>query len=304
MMLRGAVIGVGYLGRFHAQKYKLIDEVKLVGVCDIRQEQAKKVADELSVPHFSNYQELKGQIDIATVASTTNTHFEICKWLLENDISVLVEKPMCVNSEEAGELCRIAEEKNLVLQVGHIERFNSIFNWSKNFFKKPKFLDAQRLHRFTSRGADVNVILDLMIHDLDIILSMCDSPIKSVTANGLAVVTDEVDVASCRIEFEDGVTANLLASRCSNETTRKIRIFEDGKYISVDIARGLINLTEGSAQKHNESISVEKEDALLLETRYFVDAVLKKQAPVVSGNDGRRVLLLAEEIIKQIHDRR
>ena len=309
--LRAAVLGVGYLGRFHAQKYKLVEGVDLVAVCDTRAERGQTVAKEVATEYVEDYKSLKGKIDLATVAASTRSHYEIAKWCLENGISVFVEKPITVTSAEAREIVDLAQKNKLILQVGHVERFNPAMTSAQKVLKRPLFIEVHRLAPFTPRGADVDVVLDLMIHDLDVISSLVRSPVKSVSAVGVPVLTKLVDIANARLEFESGTIANITASRVSMQTTRKFRVFENDKYLSIDFGKGSVDLltktgewSEGGIPPLNhESWSLEKGDALLAETQSFVDCVRKKERPVVSGEDGLAALSLAEKILENIRER-
>jgi len=199
--LRCAVVGVGHLGRLHAQKYAVLEQASLVGVCDINEEQRKWVSDELGVEWFSDYRKLKGRVDAVTIASTTISHYEIAKFFLQNGIHVHVEKPITSTSSEGEKLCQLAKDKNLKLQVGHIERFNPAFMAARGKVNNPLFIECHRLASFKPRSFDVSVVLDLMIHDLDVILSLVNSKPFKVSAIGVPVVTGKIDIASARVEF-------------------------------------------------------------------------------------------------------
>jgi predicted dehydrogenase len=308
--IRAAVVGVGYLGRFHAQKYKMIEGVELVGVCDALASRAQQVAEELGVEAFADYRQLIGKVDAVTVASTTRMHYEISKYFLEHGVHVNVEKPMTVTIAEGEELVRLAEAKNLRLQVGHVERFNSALQAAKAKLGVPLFIECHRLAPFKPRGVDVDVVLDLMIHDIDVILSLVKSPVKSISAVGTPVLTKVVDIANARIEFESGAVANVTASRVSQNATRKFRVFQREQYLSIDFGSGEVNLTTKTGEWKDDQIpldfeswSLEKGDALLEETRAFVNAVRTGQTPVVSGQDGLIALNLATRIQKDIYSR-
>lgn len=309
--VRCAVVGVGYLGRFHAQKYKQIEDAVLVGVSDASPERAKTVADELGVPAFTDYRDLKGKVDAVTVAASTQSHYEITKFFLENGVHVNVEKPMTVTIEEGEEIVRIAKEKGLKLQVGHVERFNPALQSAKEKLQTPLFIECHRLAPFKPRGVDVDVVLDLMIHDIDVILSLVKSPVKSISAVGAPVLTGIADIANVRIEFESGTIANVTASRVSQGATRKFRVFQKTQYLSIDFGTGEVNLTTkvpGEWTADNlplelESWSLEKGDALLAETKAFVHAVKTGEPVVVSGEDGLIALRLASEIQKEVYGR-
>lgn len=317
--LRGAVVGVGYLGRFHAQKYKaLSDLVDFVGVCDASAARAEEVAKELGVSFFTDSKLLVGQVDVVTIASATKSHYELAKFFLENDIHVHVEKPMTETVAEAEELVALAEKRKLKLQVGHVERFNPALISVREKLRIPHFIECHRLAPFKPRGVDVDVVLDLMIHDLDLILSLVNSPVRSVSAVGTPVLTSTVDIANARIEFESGTIANVTASRVSQSATRKFRIFQPAQYLSIDFGSGEVNLTEkvgqwviDSSQNVDlsqlplefHSWSLEKGDALLNETKSFLESVALDRPCVVSGRDGLNALSLAETIRSKIRER-
>ncbi|MCC7404804.1 MAG: Gfo/Idh/MocA family oxidoreductase [Bdellovibrionales bacterium] len=308
--LRCAVVGVGYLGRFHAQKYAALPEAQLVAVCDPREEQGQAVAQELKVPWLANYRELVGKVDAVTVAATTSAHFEIAKYFLENGIHVHVEKPMTSTSVEGEELCQLAERKNLKLQVGHIERFNPAFVAAREKLKRPLFIECHRLAPFKPRGFDVSVVLDLMIHDLDVILSLVNSPPVGVTAVGTPVITNAIDIANARVEFASGTVANITASRVSQKSERKFRVFQGSQYLSLDFGAGEIRVLTKTGEWGGDKLpleqevwSLEKGDALLAETAAFVKSVREDLPCVVTGRDGLVALKLAEQVERDIRER-
>lgn len=308
--LRCAVVGVGHLGRFHAQKYKAIEDVELVGVCDASADRASLVANELQTRPFTEYKDLIGQVDAVTVASTTRTHFEVTKYFLENGVHVNVEKPMTVTLNEADELVRLSRTKNLKLQVGHVERFNPALTAAREKLTRPLFIECHRLAPFKPRGVDVDVVLDLMIHDIDVILSLVKSPIKSVQAVGTPVLTQYIDIANARIEFESGTVANINASRVSQSATRKFRVFQHEHYLSIDFGSGELNLTRKTGEWKDDQIpldieswSLEKGDALLAETKAFVHAVRTGEPVVVSGEDGMVAMRVAQQVQTEIAER-
>ena len=308
--LHCAVVGVGYLGRFHAQKYAALEQVTLVGVCDLHEKQGKQVANELGVKWFRDYRELKGQVDAVTVASTTSSHYEIAKFFLQNGVHVHVEKPMTSTSLEGEELCQLAKSKNLKLQVGHIERFNSAFLAAKEKLGNPLFIDCHRLASLKHRSIDVSVVLDLMIHDLDLILSLVNSKPVEISAIGTPVLTREVDVANARIEFESGAIADITVSRISRKEERKFRVFQKNQYLSIDLSQGeilLLNKVEewsGDRSSLDQKIwSLEKGDALMVETSAFINSIQNDQPCVVTGEDGLMALRLAEQVESGIYKR-
>ena len=309
--VRAAVIGVGYLGRFHAQKYAALNSVELVGVSDPNVKQGQKVADELNVEYFKNTSDLLGKVDAVTIASTTSSHFEVAQLFLQAGVHVNVEKPMTTTAAEGEILCKIAAEKGLKLQVGHIERFNPALVAAQEKLGRPLFIECHRLAPFNPRGNDVSVVLDLMIHDLDVVLSMIPSEPTSVSAVGTCVLTNSPDIANARIEFACGAIANVTASRVSAQPQRKFRVFQDAQYLSIDFGKGQVQLVTkvGEAQGdqlpiETEEWNLEKGDALLFETEAFVDSIRKNEPCRVTGEDGLSALKLAELIDLKIDERR
>ena len=308
--LRCAVIGVGYLGRFHAQKYKLLENAELVAVSDSKAERAETVASELGVRAVADYRQLVGQVEAVTIAATTSMHYEIAKFCLQNGLHVNVEKPMTATIEQGQELVAIAKSKGRKLQVGHVERFNPALSAAKERLTRPLFIECHRLAPFKPRGVDVDVVLDLMIHDLDVILSLVKSPVKSVSAVGAPVLTRLADIANARLEFESGTIANVTSSRVSQSATRKFRVFEKEHYLSIDFGSGELNLTTkvGEWKDDNiplefESWNLEKGDALLEETKSFVNSILDDKPCLVTGEDGLQALVIAEQIRQDIYQR-
>ncbi|MCB0422541.1 MAG: Gfo/Idh/MocA family oxidoreductase [Bdellovibrionales bacterium] len=309
--MKCAVVGVGYLGRFHAQKYSALPQAELIGVCDLNEGQAKKVADELSVPYFTDPSTLIGQVQAVTIASTTRSHFELAKLFLENGVHVNVEKPMTATVEEGQKLVDIAKTKNLKLQVGHIERFNPALIAAQEKLKTPLFIECHRLAPFNPRGNDVSVVLDLMIHDLDVILSLVQSEPVAVSAVGTKVLTQSPDIANARVEFASGAVANITASRVSTEPQRKFRVFQDSQYLSIDFGNGQVRLMTKTGEMQENHLPIEKEewnlekgDALKVETEAFINSILNDQPCLVTGEDGLAALKLADLINQKIDERR
>jgi len=319
MKIRSAVVGVGHLGRFHAQKHKMVEGVELIGVCDLFEEQVKKVASELGVAAFTRPEDLIGKVDAVTIAASTPAHFALVELFLKNKVHVLVEKPIASTSKEAEHLCALAEKNELKFQVGHVERFNPAFQSAREKITKPLFIECHRLAPFKVRSVEVDVVLDLMIHDLDVVLSLMNSEPTTVSAVGTPVLTKKLDIVNARVEFESGAVANLTASRVSQNSQRKFRVFQPNQYLSIDFQGGEVNLLtktgewgEGHAGGNfadlpipleHEQFSLEKGDALLEETKAFMEAIREDRAVQVSGRDGLRALSLAERIIKNALDR-
>jgi predicted dehydrogenase len=309
--LRTAVVGVGYLGRFHAQKHRALEGVELIAVCDRDAERGRSVAAEVDTNAVQDCRDLLGKVDAVTIAATTAEHFALAKFFLEHGVHVLVEKPMTRTSAEAAVLTKLADERKLKLQVGHVERFNPALVAARETLTTVRFIECHRLAPFKGRGADVNVILDVMIHDLDVILSLVASKPIAASAVGIPVLMDDIDIANARIEFANGAIANVTASRVSTTPQRRFRVFQPNQYVSIDFGNGEVRRVtkegewrEGAATLREETWNLEKGDALLAETRAFVDAIVNDKPCVVSGADGLASLELAEMIGADIARRR
>jgi predicted dehydrogenase len=309
--LRTAVVGVGYLGRFHAQKHRLLDNVELVAVCDRDAERGRAVAAEVQTSAIQDYRELVGKVDAVTIAATTAEHFAIAEFFLEHGVHCLVEKPLTRTSAEAAVLTQLAADAKLKLQVGHVERFNPALVAARETLTTVRFIECHRLAPFKGRGADVNVILDVMIHDLDVILSLVDSQPVAASAVGIPVLMDDVDIANARIEFANGAIANVTASRVSTTPQRRFRVFQPNQYVSIDFGSGEVRRVTkqgewraGETPLREETWNLEKGDALLAETKAFVDCIIDDTPPVVSGADALACLELAEMIGADIARRR
>jgi len=316
------VIGVGHLGKLHSKMFKEIRNCYFVGVFDANPEQAKLVADKFEVKSFNSIDELLSNVKAVSIAATSTAHYEVAKKCFEKNIHVFVEKPITTAIEEGEELVRLAKEKNLKFQVGHIERFNPGLLSLESFISDPMFIQSDRLAQFNPRGTDVAVVLDLMIHDIDIILSFIKSDVKQIDASGVTVVSDHIDIANARIQFENGAVANVTASRISQKKMRKMRIFQKDHYISLDFITGAsevyriqpveepalpnsISFGEiGVGDKKKRLIYEQPEskpiNALNYELQLFVDSVLSDKKIIVSGEDGLRALKVAEIIIQKI----
>ena len=307
--LKIGVIGVGHLGEYHVQKYVANPEVDLVGVMDIDHERARDVARRYNTRAFESREEILGKIDGMSLAVPTEVHFEIGRDALSRRVHLLIEKPITYGLTQADQLIGLANENGLVLQVGHVERFNPAVIKMESLLKRPIFIESNRLNLFTNRGIDVDVVLDLMIHDLDIILHAVPSEIREVHAVGLSVITDKTDLANVRIIFANGTVANLTASRVSNKNLRKIRIFQTDSYLSVDCVKRQISVTrltggmkgpDGLPQITSNRFKYPDSDPLADQIGSFVNAIINRSEPVVTGHDGRQALKVALAIIEQI----
>lgn len=308
--LRVGVIGVGYLGRFHAQKYAGSPEADLAAVVDLDEEKARSAAEAFQTEALQDYRDLIGRVDAVSIVTPTPSHFAVALDFLSAGVHVLLEKPMTRTVEEADRLISLAQEKGRVLQIGHLERFNPALQAILPYIKEPLFLEAHRLAPFNERGIEVDVILDLMIHDIDAALSIMDSPLEHVRAAGVAVLTSLPDIANVRLEFANGTLANLTASRISAKSMRKLRLFQENCYLVADYQnkRAYSYWKEdepddsGYPQVSTEELEVEERDALEEEILSFLEAIRSGSAPVVGGVQGRSALSVALEISRQIKE--
>ena len=307
--LKVGVIGVGHLGEYHVQKYKAIPTVHLIGVVDTNAGRADEIAKRYDVRAYDSHEDILNEVEAVSLAVPTEMHFEVAKDVLSKGVHLLIEKPITYEIEPADIMVTMAREKDLVFQVGLVERFNPAVVMMESLLNRPVFLESHRMNEFTTRGIDVDVVLDLMIHDLDIILHNVHSEIREVHAVGMSVITGKTDVANARIVFEDGTVANLTASRVSSQTLRKIRVFQPDAYLSVNCLKREISVIQLDVEVKDLNdfprLSPEKSkfpgrDPLADEISSFVNAVVNRTKPVVSGADGRRALEVALGIIGQI----
>jgi predicted dehydrogenase len=302
--LKCAVIGTGYLGKFHAEKYAALPDCELVAVVDINEEAAKTVAQKHGAKALTDYQSLLGQVDAVSIVVPTTLHHQVACDFLNSGVHVLVEKPITVTVAEADELIAIAKQNNLILQVGHLERFNPAILGLDGSESKPLFIESHRLSPFNPRANDVSVVLDLMIHDIDIILALVDSEVERIDASGTAVLTQDTDIANARLTFKNGCVANVTASRISMKLERKMRMFKPCSYISVDFQNRVLTkyrtgekeMFPGIPEIVSEESVFESGDALLAEIKHFVSCIQSGKKPLVSGEDGRRALETAIRI--------
>ncbi len=307
--LRTGVIGVGYLGKFHAEKYAAMSDVELVGVVDVDRQRARSVADRLSTEAFDDHRHLLDRVDAVSIVVPTPDHFAVSRDFLERDVDVLIEKPMTTRLADADALIDLAEQRGLLIQVGHLERFNPAVVALNGIVHAPKFIESHRLSIFKERCTDVSVVLDLMIHDIDIILNFVSSPVRTIHAAGIPVISGHVDIANARLEFENGCVANVTASRISMKDERKIRMFQRDAYISVDFANHQISVVRQDCSKKGgiipgmdiQQMCFTHGDALDDEIRSFVHAVRHRISPEVTGKMGRDALKIALSIMDQIH---
>ncbi|MDQ7065610.1 MAG: Gfo/Idh/MocA family oxidoreductase [candidate division KSB1 bacterium] len=315
--VRVGVVGVGHLGRLHALLYNKVPHAQLAGVFDISQETARAVALEAGCRAFDSYADLLAEADAVNVVVPTTRHFEVAAEALRQGKHVFIEKPITSSLAEADELIRLAGEHGCLIQVGHIERFNQAMRALSTVPLGPRFIESHRLATFNPRGTDVAVVLDLMIHDIDIILTLVKSPVVRIEANGVAVISDEPDIANARITFANGCVANVTASRISQKKMRKMRLFEKDSYISIDFLQGITerfrlvaNLPESeptgvimgklegkrTRYVYYERLQAPEGNALQIELEEFVQAILNGRRPRVTAEDGRNALAVATQI--------
>ena len=308
--VRTAVIGVGYLGRFHAQKYAALPACELVAVVDANATNRDAVAAETRCRAVADYRDILGEVDAVSIATPTPLHYPIARECLERGIHVLVEKPITTTLEEARSLVETAAKAGRVLQVGHLERFNAAILALAGTLGTPRFVESHRLAPFKERGTDVNVVLDLMIHDIDLIQSLVGSPIVSIDAVGTSVFSAGLDIANARIRYASGCVANTTASRVSMKMERKLRLFQDDAYISIDLQQKVLTVVRKPPQDSDaprgqvviEERSYEQGDALRHEIEAFLHSIRAGTPPVVSGEDGLRALETATRITRMVQD--
>jgi predicted dehydrogenase len=308
-MMKAGVIGVGHLGRFHAQKYASIDGVQLTGVYDLDPERAKLVAEECKTKAYPSISELLKDVDLVSIATPAMVHFEPAREALEKGVHCLIEKPFTKTLDEAKILMGIAEKKNVKIQIGHLERFNTVVAEGHPLLKDPRFIEANRLAPFTARSTDIDVILDLMIHDIDLVLGiMKGHEVTEIEAIGVPVLTDKVDIAHAKLIFSNGAMANLNASRISHKVFRKMRVFQKFCYVGLDFQKGEVEVFERVAKdgKYNidgKVMPLGTTDALRKEIEAFIKSVKDNTEPVVTAMDAYKALEIAHKIIEKINKR-
>ena len=315
------VIGVGHLGQHHVKHYVSLKDANLVGIVDTDQERAVEISKQFDIPVFNELQDLLNRVDAVSIVAPTLYHAKIAETCITNDIHVFIEKPITETLEEAERLLVLSKEKDVMIQVGHIERLNPALLALKPYCVEPKFLEIQRLAPYTVRGTDVPVVLDKMIHDIDILLSLVDSPVKSIQATGLSILTDSLDIAHARIRFGNGTVASIMSSRVAKDEVRKVKVFQKNLYATIDLLLGLTEVYKivgdpkddpdalmtvpfeykGAKRfiAYNKPASAQQ-DALGMELHNFIKSVQGKETPIVSGEAGRDALKIAIEIQQMI----
>ena len=318
-MLRAGVIGCGHLGKFHIKQLSESKRYELAGVYDKNQDIAKIVSKEFGCDFFDNPNDLIRKSDVVCIVTPTPFHFEYAKKCIESNVHIFIEKPVCDSLSDSKELIQLNKKRNLKIQIGHVERFNPAFTAIQNKINNPMFIESHRLAQFNPRGTDVSVVLDLMIHDIDIILSSVDSEIKKISSSGVSVISSSPDIANARIEFKNGCVANLTASRVSIKNMRKTRFFQTGKYISIDFLNKSseiieidnnsnenplmkLDLADGSTKNiFFSKPNIKENNAILDELNSFADSITNDSRPIVDLVDGHKALSVANEIIKNFN---
>ncbi|MBI5155136.1 Gfo/Idh/MocA family oxidoreductase [Candidatus Poribacteria bacterium] len=312
--IRVGVIGVGHLGQHHARNYAENPEAELVYVCDTSGSQAKKIAGAFGAKAAKDYNDLIGKVDAVSIATPTVTHFEIAETMLSNGIHCLVEKPICNTVVEAAKMAVLASTKGLILQVGHIEHFNVAVQKFKEILTTPLFIECHRLGPFNPRVKDIGVVMDLMIHDIDIILRIVNSPIESIEATGVAILTDKEDIANARIRFQSGCIANVTCSRVTPKPMRKLRVFQDNAYISLDYKsqtmqihrrfrkEGKLDPGEARYFIETEKVRVRRKEPLKLELEHFLQCIRQGRVPQTTGVQAMEALDVVVKITEMIRN--
>jgi len=325
-MLKVGVAGVGHLGKVHTKLWKEVDGVHFVGVFDENPAVASAAANEYNTKNFDDLNSLIREVDALSIVTTTQAHYAVAREAIEAGKHVLIEKPITVTVEHAEELIELAKKIGVKIQVGHVERFNPALLAAEPYLEDPRFFESHRMAQFKPRGTDVAVVLDLMVHDIDVILSLVKSPVKSIDASGVAVVSEQADIANARIKFENGAVANVTASRISQTPLRKMRIFAKDVYLSLDFGAKSVDVFRlvdpdeksqessltmklGEIEKGNvpraiiyEKPNVKDLNPLKYELELFRDAIMHDRTPIVSGQDGLKALQVAEMILRAIED--
>ncbi|MCD6533500.1 MAG: Gfo/Idh/MocA family oxidoreductase [Deltaproteobacteria bacterium] len=309
-IIKAGVIGVGHLGAFHAEKYAKLDLVELVGVYDLDLNRAREIAEKLSVPAFDDIDKLFSLCHVVSIAAPTSAHFKLAQKALLQGLDILVEKPITTTEAEAEILIKLAQEHKSILQVGLLERYNPAFTKTRDLLVSPRFIEVHRLSPFSFRSVDIDVILDLMIHDLDLVHEITKSPIISIDAVGVPVISKKTDIANVRIHFASGTVANLTASRVSLNPERRIRIFQPDSYFSLDFGNFTATVCTRKEGTYIEplpkittkELTFPKSDNLLLEIEDFIDAVRHRRKPIISGDEGLLALSTATRIKEKIEE--
>ncbi|HNS77449.1 MAG TPA: Gfo/Idh/MocA family oxidoreductase [Syntrophorhabdus sp.] len=306
MPIKMALVGCGHMGKIHLQKLSSFDEIQIVGIVDVDTKRANDLAQPINVPAFNNYKKLLGNVDGVIIATPTETHYQIAKDFLKSGSHILLEKPITSRQDQAQELIDLAQARQLILQVGFLERFNPAFSKILPIIKKPLLIESRRSSEFTGRSTDIDVVLDLMIHDIDLILSIVREDVCDIRAQGVSFITDKLDMASARIEFSNGCIADLNASRISSKKERTLTVFEGNQIFFIDLLnrRVVYSAKEQNKDIDTEEYTVDPIDAVKYEISLFIQSILTGTAPIVRGEDGLRALTLADQVKQHIAENR
>jgi len=301
--IRIGVVGIGYLGKFHVEKFQKNKDCQLVWLVDKNNKNLKNYKDKYNVS--TNYKEIADDVDAVSIVTPTVNHYEIARYFIERNKHVLIEKPMTQTVSEAKKLINLAKKHKKTIQIGHLERFNPVIRKVSSLIKNPLFIEVHRLSQFNPRSTDVNVVYDLMIHDIDITTSLVPSKIKKISSFGKSIITNKIDIANARLEFFNGTIANLTASRISQKSERKIRIFEKDKYLSLDFLQPKLKIVEKVKKKSSKlfktlEYNYKKTDALNDEIIDFINSIRMNKKPLVDGIQGMEALKLASAISKKL----
>ncbi len=302
MSLKIALIGAGHMGNIHLQKLLAMEDVQVAAIADADKTLAGNITEKYSIPFYSDYTETLNDLNGAVIASSTETHYEIAKFFLENNIHVFIEKPITSDADDASDLVKLADIKNLILQIGHLERFNPAYKKALFFVQNPLFIEARRTSNFTGRSSNIDVVLDLMIHDIDLVLSIAKSDVKDVRAQGVSFVGDTLDMVNTTIEFMNGCVANLFASRIAAQRERAISIFEKNRNLYIDLLNGkyVCNIKDKNGNIETTEHVSEKIDSVMDELSEFISSIKGGKTPSVTGKDGLNALILADRIKENI----
>lgn len=306
MPIKMALVGCGHMGKIHLQKLSSFDEIQIVGIVDVDTKRANDLAQPINVPAFNNYKKLLGNVDGVIIATPTETHYQIAKDFLKSGTHILLEKPITSRQDQAQELIDLAQTRQLILQVGFLERFNPAISKILPIIKKPLLIESRRSSEFTGRSTDIDVVLDLMIHDIDLILSIVREDVCDIRAQGVSFITDKLDMASARIEFSNGCIADLNASRISSKKERTLTVFEGNQIFFIDLLnrRVVYSAKEQNKDIDTEEYTVDPIDAVKYEISLFIQSILTGTAPIVRGEDGLRALTLADQVKQRIAENR
>lgn len=302
MPLKIGLIGVGHMGKIHLQKLLAMEDIQVIGIADEDETLARDITDKFAIPFFSDYTKVLNDLNGVVIASSTETHYKIAKFFLENNVHVFIEKPITSDADNASDLVKLADINNLILQIGHLERFNPAYKKAVPFIQSPLFIEARRTSNFTGRSSNIDVVLDLMIHDIDLILSIAKSDVKDIRAQGISFVGNTLDMVNTTIEFMNGCVANLFASRIAAQRERAISVFGTDRNVYIDLLNGkyVCNIKDKNGNIETTEHVSEKIDSVMDELLEFTSSIKGEKTPSVTGKDGFKALVLADRIKENI----